>query len=870
MKILRRKNGKSSLPRILSVLLITGCFLFWLNSRLLCFKDHRFCISNGELSTIGDDISSFGSNRKYNRHPNRKRKRNNQVNLRNNKDPGSAEKETLSEYSEFLSSVPLTTVVPLGLPCWSNYSYLHDILRFSEADALTHTLLAQSALPQYTDTDDTDRNKGTSSTSASTFPLRTTDEIGTICRYYPSGDEGGVQCCCEKRKYISRDISHQESTDEHHTTATKTTGKNLLFEMDPSGLFTVQSLTCLPRLIVVGEMKAGTSALFLTVVTGESSVNQPEKKSTDRSTLASTTQSDADLLSTKNELLKQEKLSLLNKLMNDNRNELPPVVANMFPQSLSNFRPPPPPMVPVGANIPNMANHNPMFVGSSLSRNTQGPPNAPPLPGWLPPPQGPGFMPNPVAFTAKLGPRAPSTDQDRRYSFVSLSVDDLSSKDLTFVGGSAKELNYFSIAAESSPVMNAFDAMQHIVDTVSLSPSFTQDKIQPHDLGLESSGDRAMVHNPWHSHPSIYDMLIILYPCELSKMDTVTAVLFNNNNDNNNKQNSHHCPKDPYDEDYENGFSITPAFRRRALHVRWRLIIDSSPAYLNFPLAIFRALRMLPYSHFTVLIRNPVDRAYSEYQMAHRSGIQLPTADLCFKESLNRLIDCSELSDSTPSLNTSFRDLHTLRNKWDDLFFGNSMKNRQKWPGTVDVTGPRAKFNDLYPNCWPKGGLDDIGRDALYRSLPLPHLKRIYSILLTQSKYSIFPFDERLKIIWTQNLKDNSDQVLRSIEIWLGMTKRHRVSTKVQTSCSFGCNRDLEGLEALFSNKHMEEAMALGLNGGNSNRYQQLDPLIYQYWLDVFKPYDASLFDWLSDHPDLILHPTVIDDTTSTRTVPIP
>jgi len=383
------------------------------------------------------------------------------------------------------------------------------------------------------------------------------------------------------------------------------------------------------------------------------------------------------------------------------------------------------------------------------------------------------------------------------------------------------------------------------MDTISFPPSLSITNIVPDEMYLDASKQQ-LVQNPWHSHPTIHDMLAILYPCELTDLPS--------NADNNNKG---HCPKDAYDDEYSTGFSISSQFRRRALHVRWRLIVDSSPVYLNYPLAIFRALRMLPYSHYAVLIRNPVDRAYSEYQMALRSGIRLSSADICFKETLSRLLDCSTMADTSPNINTTMQELHNLRNKWHQLW-SSTMQSTKKWPNTVEITSPRAIFHDLNDNCWAKGGMDDIGRDALYRSLPLPHIQRINSIIQSQNKYSVFPYDDRLKIIWIQNLKDDSDGILKSIEVWLGMTKRHRISSKIQNNCRFHCKRDLEGLEALFSNKHMEEAMALGLNCGNSNRYEQLDTLIYQYWLDIFKPYDAALFDWLSTYPDLILHPTTI------------
>lgn len=51
-----------------------------------------------------------------------------------------------------------------------------------------------------------------------------------------------------------------------------------------------------------------------------------------------------------------------------------------------------------------------------------------------------------------------------------------------------------------------------------------------------------------------------------------------------------------------------------------KAIGESSPAYLAVPLAPERIARMLPHAKLIVILRNPIDRAYSHYLMRRRQG----------------------------------------------------------------------------------------------------------------------------------------------------------------------------------------------------------------------------------------------------------
>lgn len=71
---------------------------------------------------------------------------------------------------------------------------------------------------------------------------------------------------------------------------------------------------------------------------------------------------------------------------------------------------------------------------------------------------------------------------------------------------------------------------------------------------------------------------------------------------------------DPFDADPHRYHAF---YKGRARH-RW--IADFTPRYLAHPLAAQRIAAYNPQAHLIILFRNPVDRAYSHYQMKIRNG----------------------------------------------------------------------------------------------------------------------------------------------------------------------------------------------------------------------------------------------------------
>lgn len=62
------------------------------------------------------------------------------------------------------------------------------------------------------------------------------------------------------------------------------------------------------------------------------------------------------------------------------------------------------------------------------------------------------------------------------------------------------------------------------------------------------------------------------------------------------------------------------------------LTFEATPDYLFYPHAPRRAAALLPHARLIVLLRNPVDRAYSQYHMTVRWGVET----LSFKEAVQR------------------------------------------------------------------------------------------------------------------------------------------------------------------------------------------------------------------------------------------
>ena len=86
-----------------------------------------------------------------------------------------------------------------------------------------------------------------------------------------------------------------------------------------------------------------------------------------------------------------------------------------------------------------------------------------------------------------------------------------------------------------------------------------------------------------------------------------------------------------FDRYYENGMDWYLAhFPERG---EYRLVGEASPYYVFHPEAPERILAAVPQAKFILLLRNPVDRAYSQYQMKVERGLEtLPFAEAIERE----------------------------------------------------------------------------------------------------------------------------------------------------------------------------------------------------------------------------------------------
>lgn len=71
---------------------------------------------------------------------------------------------------------------------------------------------------------------------------------------------------------------------------------------------------------------------------------------------------------------------------------------------------------------------------------------------------------------------------------------------------------------------------------------------------------------------------------------------------------------------------------------------EATPTYLNYPLAAERLYRSLPHTKLILILRNPVERAISHYQMLVRRGTEKRTLETAFQEELTLLSQASEIS----------------------------------------------------------------------------------------------------------------------------------------------------------------------------------------------------------------------------------
>ena len=117
---------------------------------------------------------------------------------------------------------------------------------------------------------------------------------------------------------------------------------------------------------------------------------------------------------------------------------------------------------------------------------------------------------------------------------------------------------------------------------------------------------------------------------------------------------------------------------------------EATPDYLFYPDAARRAAQVVPQARLIVLLRNPVDRAYSDYQQARRKGWETRT----FEEAIE--VEKAQLPASSKYLSRSTYLDHLLR--WSKHFADEQMlvlKSEDFFECTQDTMEPVLDFLEL-------------------------------------------------------------------------------------------------------------------------------------------------------------------------------
>lgn len=113
---------------------------------------------------------------------------------------------------------------------------------------------------------------------------------------------------------------------------------------------------------------------------------------------------------------------------------------------------------------------------------------------------------------------------------------------------------------------------------------------------------------------------------------------------------------------------------------------EASPYYITHPHAAARMRRVLPNVRLMIILRNPIDRAYSQYQMNYRKGIETISFDEAIRKEPDRL--ASEIA--TLNSDPSYKSL--LHRRFSYLTRGHYAEQIHRWFEAY----PREQFLVLF------------------------------------------------------------------------------------------------------------------------------------------------------------------------------
>ena len=257
----------------------------------------------------------------------------------------------------------------------------------------------------------------------------------------------------------------------------------------------------------------------------------------------------------------------------------------------------------------------------------------------------------------------------------------------------------------------------------------------------------------------------------------------------------HSCSR----EQYQQLFAVSDP--SSAMDVRPQLGGEYSTSYLLHPLAPRRIAARLPGVKIIVLLRNPVDRAYSHYIMAQRNGAE---PDCSFEEIIDR-----EMEESAQVL-TAHR-----RGYLDSNF--RTQAHRNFPDGTPLSVAAHTADPEYYPLSTEADLLRFYVTSYVFRSIYCDQLWRWLQL---------FPL-EQIKVIESRKLLHHRGEVMRDVAEFLEL-EPHK-----------------------FSDTEMEHTWGGGANRHNTpGDYQPIDATVRARLTAFFKPYNSELFSLIGEEYD--------------------
>jgi hypothetical protein len=711
----------------------------------------------------------------------------------------------------------------IGDPCWADAPYMTSVLGLTEVEASLHRALVPAQPGGWGD--------GGTVGPASLTPSPGT--AATVCRLYPAGRpaDGGLQCCCEFRVYVEA----EEGGGVRHDSA----GEGASYpspsspappESDATGTFRVASYSCLPRLVVAGEMKGGTTALFRALLAGSGKDDEVHAAEDGKRVPQGTVMD---------------------------------VIRTLFD--------------PKARAQHGSGRAKPMARGTAGTDGPEGGSGAapaPPLPlSNMAHRQGGGGRGFAGARNAALddgAPRALPPFRAAAYKEVNFFLEGLESARLVAAETvRVRAVHLYPAAAAAAgpgeggrsragtPVPDPWSTHPPLAHLLEAMPACDL-AAAPVDAASIGDDDRGVPLND-----------------ALQALASAIAA----------------SPRAPRGLEGESSASSSPllspsgAFLARCAAVLGRVVVDASPLYLSSPAAQARMAALLPHAHVLVVHRNPTDRAYSEFQHASRSdggggggdkgGVRDPAAWFAHLA----LRAAARLKACTPEDGAADGSVAAHR---PGALRGPTRLAALPEAGAVDFPAaaahpPHAVLDELSGGCWPMGANITLEDGMLFRGIPGPHLERLLALLHAhddadgRDSARVSP---RLSLVRAEDLHRDPRGVVAALERVLGVGADSGDAAGEYGSpstppplgpCLYrpdgvplhmppcGCGV-ADTTRAIVVRAALSTAVRMRVVGWPSS-YAQLDAEVRAELDSALGPHEAALQGWLDAHPGVLLRP---------------